>query len=268
MEVPADWDALQRLMGAVPRSAPGYTTNFYGAREQVERWCAADRLRVMVTDGAVLVLRADRDVHRVHHVAQDPSALSAALALLPAGRYATDLVGEGDTLERLCGAYRAGGFANHGFLRRMSRVQVPGPPAPGDAMVANPEDARAVAVFLDRLLDPVTEQLPGIDELAEAARAGRLLIARRGAALAGMLMYDIKGQLAHLRFWHVDRDARGVGVGRGLMAGFLSRCASARRIVLWVIGDNDRSIAIYRHYGFEPDGLLDRVMTSTKDQHR
>lgn len=52
------------------------------------------------------------------------------------------------------------------------------------------------------------------------------------------------------------------------MAGFLSRCAQARRIVLWVIGDNERSIAIYRHYGFAAEGLLDRIMTLHKDQHR
>ena len=44
------------------------------------------------------------------------------------------------------------------------------------------------------------------------------------------------------------------------MSSFLERCAQARRIVLWVIGDNARSIAIYRHYGFETDGLIDRIM--------
>lgn len=268
-----DWNALQDLTSAVPRGAAGYSTNLYGGREQVERWCAADRLRVLVADGAVLVLRADRDFRHVYHVARDLSALTAALRLLPAGLYTTDLVGRGDVLDRVCEAHAAAGFAHHAFLRRMGRGQATEPllveASDEDGVVtATAEDADAVAAFLDRLLDRFTEQLPEHDELREAAEGGRLLLVRRGSDLAGMLMYDVQGQLAHLRFWHVDPAVQGAGVGRRLMASFLSRCAGARRIVLWVVGNNDRSIAIYRHYGFETDGLLDRVMTRNKDQHR
>ena len=108
--------------------------------------------------------------------------------------------------------------------------------------------------------------LPDEGELGEAAADGRILLVRRAASIAGLLMYDTKGQLAHLRYWHVDRDALGTGIGRELMGGFLTRCAPARRIVLWVMADNDRSIAIYRHYGFAADGLLDRIMTMHKDR--
>lgn len=267
MDLLPNWEALQHRIGVVPRDGPGYTSNLYASRQIAERWCAAGQVRSQAGEGAVLVLRADRDFHRVHHVARDPAALAATLAMLPAGRYVTDLVGRGDALERVCDAYRTGGFAHHAFLRRMRRAQGP-EPAAGEVALARADEAPAVAAFLDRLLDPLAEQLPDLAELREAADAGRLLLVRQGAAIAGMLMYDLNGQVAHLRFWHVDRDARGAGVGRQMMAAFLSRCAQARQIVLWVIGDNERSIAIYRHYGFEPDGLLDRIMTSHKDQHR
>jgi RimJ/RimL family protein N-acetyltransferase len=52
------------------------------------------------------------------------------------------------------------------------------------------------------------------------------------------------------------------------MSSFLARCAQAQRLVLWVIGDNQRSIAIYRHYGFELDGLLDRIMILRRERHQ
>ena len=132
-------------------------------------------------------------------------------------------------------------------------------------IAAIPEDADDIAFFLGGLLDRLTEQIPDLDELRLAASEGRLLVQRRGSIVAGMLMYDLNGQTAHLRFWHVAPDARGTGVGRGLMTMFLSRCVHVKRIVLWVIGDNHRSIAIYRHYGFDTDGLLDRVMISDKE---
>jgi ribosomal protein S18 acetylase RimI-like enzyme len=262
------WDALQRLTAAVPRAASNYSTNLFAGRDLIQAWCARGRLRVSASDEAVLVLRADRDFHRVYHVARDLSALTEALLQLPPGRYTTDLVGRGNVLDQVCNSYAAGGFEHHTFLRRMSRSQAPASLQPDEEVVeAVPNEAEEVALFLNRLLDPLSEQLPDRDELGDAARDGRLLLARRGRALAGMLMYDVQGQSAHLRFWHVDPEAQGEGFGRRLMASFLSRCAEARRIVLWVIGDNERSIAIYRHYGFETDGLLDRIMIMNKDQH-
>ena len=266
METLSDWGSLQRLTAGVPRTAPGYATSLYATRGQVERWCAVGGLRALAADGAVLAVRCDRDFHRVYHVARDLRSLTAALVQLPAGRYVADLVGRGEMVDQQCDAYAAAGFVFHAFLQRMGRsTQAPVSLPVDDVVIAVPEDAEAVAAFLDRLLDRFTEQLPVLDELQTAAREGRLLLVRRDAALAGMLMYDAQGQQAHLRYWHVDPDAHGAGIGRRLMGSFLSRCAQARRIVLWVIGDNDRSIAIYRHYGFETDGLLDRIMIANKD---
>lgn len=266
MSFAADWNAVQSRIATVPRSASEYTTNFYAPAEQVERWCVRGRVSVLDRDGAVLILRSDRDFHHVYHVAENLEALTQALADLAPGTYTVDLVGQGEALDRVCAAYRAAGFTDHAFLVRMNRVEMAEQPTPEETALAHVDDAPSVAALLDRLLDPYTEQLPDIDELRDAARDARLLLARDGSEIAGMLLYEMRGRLAHLRFWHVAPEARGAGVGRRLMGTFLARCSQARRIVLWVIGDNDRSIAIYRHYGFAADGLLDRVMILHKDQ--
>lgn len=260
-----DWHSLQRLVAEIPRSAPGYTTNLYASRAQVDDWCAAGTVGALVTDDAVLVVRRELDFHRIYHVARCLPALTTALAALPDGRYVADVVGRGDALDEQCRAYANGGFVLRGFLRRMVRAQNTSPMvATDDIDIANPDDAEEVAAFLSRLLDRFVEQLPDARELRGAATEGRLLLVRQNALLIGMLMYDLTGQSAHLRFWHVDPGAHGAGIGRRLMTSFLSRCAHARRIVLWVIGDNIRSIAIYRHYGFETDGLLDRILIADK----
>ena len=269
MESVRDAAAVRARVVAIPRAAPGYSTNLYAAGDQIERWCADGRASLLSTGDALLLLQADRDFHHVFHVAGSRAALGRALERLPAGTWVTDLIGQGDALEESCAAYADAGFAPHGFLRRMVRVQPGGEPSEGDAEIATPADAPGVAAFLDRLLDRFAEQVPGAAELAEEAAAGRLLLVRRDdGAVAGMLMYALKGRTAQLRFWHVDAYARGRGVGRRLMAGFLARCAAAGRLVLWVIGDNHRSIAIYRHYGFEADGLVDRIMILRKEAPR
>lgn len=266
----AHLNLLQQCIDAIPRGGEEYTTNLYADRKQLEHWSQQTLLQVKTTlDGTVLVLRADRGFNHLYHVAQSRDALISALKTLPPGRYVADLVGKGDMLDKVCAAYASAGFTSHSFLRRMTRTShihvLNDASSQNVTELAHPETVPAVAAFLDDLLDPLTEQLPNTGELTAAAQDGRLLVVNRRDVLAGMLMYDFKGQVAHLRFWHVAPSAWGTGVGRALMAGFLKRCVQSQRIVLWVIGSNDRSIAIYRHYGFETDGLLDQIMTLHKD---
>ena len=265
-----DLHDYRRCVAAISRISRLYTTNSYAAGEQLENWFSNGRLNVVEEKGAILFLLIDRNFRRVFHVAEDHSALSSALASLPAGTYVTDLVGQGANLNRLNATYASAGFVRHTFLCRMTL----GSRAPAQsgiyfansaAEVASVEDVPEIAALLERLLDPFSEQLPDAAELERAAKAGHLLFVRIGQAIAGMLMYDLKSQMAHLRLWHVDSNARGEGIGRKLMNAFLARTAEARRTVLWVIGDNSRSIDIYRHYGFTEDGLLDEIMILRKE---
>lgn len=266
MSRPIDGAAVRTAIGAISRAAPAYSSTFYASADQVGRWSAEGRLGLVATPGAVLLLKAENGFRRLFHVAESPAALADALTQLPAGVWVADLVGQGDALDRLSAAYARSGFAAHRFLVRMVRTRPVGEPGDAGIKVAVPADAPAVAAFLDRLLDRYAEQVPDVTELADEAAAGQLLVVRRDdGALAGMLLYALKGRTAHLRFWHVDADVRGQGVGRRLMAAFLTRCAGASRIVLWVIGDNAPSIAIYRRYGFEADGLVDRIMILRKE---
>ncbi|MCG5244941.1 GNAT family N-acetyltransferase [Methylorubrum extorquens] len=270
MELLRDWDAWRRLIGAVPRDTKTYTTNLYATREQIEGWCADGRLCALSTGQAVLLLRADRSFHHIHHVARDLTALANALGALHAGTYTADIVGQGEQLDEVCATYAASGFAVHTFLQRMVHVGRLEAAREDDATIAAPEEAAEVVALLERLLDRFAEQAPEVVALQQEARDGRLLIVRRDGVIVGMLLYEIKGRMAHLRLWHVDDTARGQGMGHRLMRSFLARCAQAQvqRVVLWVIGDNVQSIAIYRHYGFVPDGLLDRIMIRREGPHR
>lgn len=269
-----DWDDYRKSVAAIPRLTPAYTTNFYAAREDLEHWCRSGRLNAIEADGATLFLLSDHDFHHVYHVAEDPDKLSKALATLPGGTYVTDLVGKGEAIDHLSAAYAKAGFSRHTFLRRMVMIQSSLGTKLGSHLdvsapdVASVEDLPEIAALLERLLDRFSEQLPQVVELEQSARLGQLLFVRRGEAIAGVLMYEVQGQLAHLRLWHVDASVRGAGIGRKLMAAFFARTAEVRRRVLWVIGDNTRSIDIYRHYGFAEDGLLDQIMILRKKVYK
>ena len=268
--ITASVDLLQQSVAEIPRGGADYTTNLYADRNKLERWSRQGPLHIeTTTNGTILILREDRGFKHVYHVAQSCETLVLALTKLPPDRYVADLVGKGDELDKVCAAYATAGFTNHASLRRMTRVSYTDVGNIGSsksvAEQAHPDAVPAVAAFLERLLDPLTDQIPDIGELMDAAQDGRLLAKDHDGALAGVLMYDRKDKVVHLRYWYVAPTAWGVGVGRALMASFMASCVHSPRIVLWVIGSNDRSIAIYRHYGFATDGLLDHVMTLHKE---
>lgn len=273
MRIVNSWEAVQRLASEVNRSSPGFSTSFFLGRSQVEALVAAAPVHALTVAGAVLFIQQERSVQRVYHLAESESALSVVLRMLPAGAYVADLVGQGTALERIAANYTDAGFTAHGFLRRMVRNRAAadvghGPFKGQQAKLATTKDVEAVFIMLNRLLDPFIERVPDRHELETAVADRRLLIVSGEYGPVGMLMFDRQGQLVHLRFWHVHPDFHGAGIGRSLMSAFFANCTDARRIVLWVIGDNDRSISIYRHYGFIEDGLLDRVMTLEKGQNR
>lgn len=265
MEIVPNWQKLQQQLRNVSRGAIDYSTSLYASPSQIDQWCLAGSIRTMVTDETVLVLRTERDFQRIYHVTSNVQSLTEKLRNLPTGRYVADLVGRHSSIKVPRAAYEASGFRLHSTLCRMVRAKSHVLLPSGSADRAHSNDVMAVELFLERLLDPLSEQLPTVEELNKAAEEGRLLIVKHDAVLAGMLMYDLQEKLAHLRFWHVDPTAQGLGVGRDLMGSFLSECGDNRRVVLWVIGDNARAIAIYDRYGFTFDGLLDHIMISDKD---
>lgn len=265
----SNWAELQRLVALVDRRAPCFSTNIFVTADQFVKWQTP--VQAIAAEGAVLIFYPETGFMRLLHAAKDNAALTAALRLLPKSVYVTDIIAKEPALSGMARAYKANGFDQHATLVRMSRMQVPaaaGHPHESSGQTvsqiavnaATAEDAASVALMLNRQLDPWVERVPARDDLNLAASAGRLLVSKRDDRVTGMLMFEEKGALAHLQYWHVDQDCLGQGIGGAIMQAFLERCAQARRIVLWVIGDNVRSLAIYRRYGFAEDGLLDAIL--------
>lgn len=263
----ADWAQVQRGLHRERCAGVLPGTNLFARRDEVESWIAKGHLAEAAFSGATLFLRSDDGFRRVYHAAADPAALAAALSTLPTdGALVADLVGRPADVEPWVAAYAEAGFVERRALLRMARQGGATPMRAEDAVAsgavawAQPEEARAVRGLLERLLDPHTEPLPTVDALHDAAVAGGLIVARRDEDLVGMLWFERQGVVAHLRYWHLEPTGRGFGLGGQMMRRFLAASGDAGRLVLWVVADNDESIAIYRHYGFLADGLVDRIM--------
>jgi len=257
---------LLEALEQVRRAGAGPATNWFATPERIGHWIGRNSLSCLQGDRALLILRRDRGFHRVYHFAADLEALSAVLrsfsGLLNASDVlVADLVGRPLDLEPVTGIYRDSGFSDHNCLVRMTRIAASEVvEVEPDVAFAGPADVESAAAFLCRLLDPLTDQIPDEDEIREAIARGNLIVVRRGNSVGGLLLFETVGVTSHLRYWYVDDTARSQGIGARLIRQFFRLTGSSRRWILWVVSDNSDAIAKYRHYGFRPDALVDRIM--------
>lgn len=259
----------------IKQGSAGFTTNLFATPEQSQIWIRRGVLSCVRNARSLLLLRRDRNFHRVYHVAADLKSLRDALAALTQSLdcpevITADLVGFPRDVEAVANVYLENGFHDYTSLFRMSRLggsraQDESESDDPEVVVAEPSDVPAICSFLDRLLDPLSEQNPEADEISSAVARNNVLIVRRGRELGGMLFYETVGLTTVLRYWYVNDGFRNQGIGARLMRSFLRHCRNSKRIVLWVIATNDDAIAKYRHYEFQSENLTDRVLVRRRN---
>jgi GNAT superfamily N-acetyltransferase len=258
----------------IRRHGSAFSSNLFACAEQMQGWIDRRELRCIEDTGALLLFRQDRGFQRVYHAAADTDALSASFASANVASLAmaatgtapliADLVGLPEYIRDIVRLYSEHGFAEYERLVRM--VLAGG--AAGDSLcnadvaTATVHEVPAISQFLEERLDPLVDRIPTACSLATAARRGEILVIWRNANPAGVLIFEDAKLSATLRYWYVDRNFQGHGIGSRLMKSFLRACSGARRIVLWVAAGNSDSIAKYRHFGFNPEALEDRIMAT------
>lgn len=265
MDIVYDFSEYRAAYDQVKSVAERFTTNFYATSQLIETWIGRRALFMFPTPGNLMLLRQDRNFFHVYHLASSPKALSDGLAALVTTTQATlvtDLLGRPEDTAPWLDLYQHHNFAHHQTLVRMSRGLNPNMSYDLDPEIqqATRGEASTVLGFLEKLLDPLTEQVPTILDLEDLIDAGRIILVRRGNALGGVLIFEITGVAAVLKYWFVDQGARDQGIGSKLIHAFFQLCQNCRRISLWVIASNEDSIRKYEHYGFSRDSTLDQIL--------
>jgi len=248
-------------IAAVKKAGRGFITNLYSSPEQLDYWAGKGSL-VIATDRAMLLWRRDRDFAHLYYFAADTAALDSALGGRERpGIEVVDLVGREPETAPLAELFKRHGFAQRTRLVRLVRA-ASGQERPQDSEFAQDTEAQPILAMLEWSFDRYAEQLPDLAEILAAVRAKQVLVVREKSQIAGLLYFELAGLTARVRYWLVQESHRDRKVGSRLMHGFFAQSAGARRFLLWVLEDNATAIERYRHYGFAPDGLLDRVMMS------
>jgi len=250
-----------------------FITNFYAAPEPLRDWASQGVLSLARRVCATLLFRRDRHFEHLYHVAASRADLAEALASLepiPGLPIVTDLVGRPEDVAPVSEIHSENGFENYVELVRMVR---PGGSLPDSNSEASTDyahlgDIPAIMAFLDRQLDPLRDQIPETDEIESAIARRSILIDRSAGVPRCLLLFEDTGRTSAIRYWYVDSECYGGGVGGPLMRTYLREHPSTARFLLWVVGANADAIAKYEHYGFRRENLIDQIMIRIRESTR
>lgn len=266
--------AIYEQMDQARRAGP-LMTNFYPVPDKLQRSVERGQLFSIAAGNVLFVLRRDRDFLHLSFVASSAAELATAVREVVASIADTvtvDVLGPRERVAEIAELFAHAGFRGHCELHRMTKVAKQGEPSPSPAppdpevVYAGRDDAAALAGMLETALDRYTEQIPDEDEMATAISDRKVMIIRSdrrsspAGSIAGMLFSDVTGQSSLLRHWVVDPAHRDQRIGARLIRRYFADCKDVRRFLLWVISDNHNAIDRYRHYGYQQDGLIDRVL--------
>jgi ribosomal protein S18 acetylase RimI-like enzyme len=259
-------EAIQK----VKAGAPAFCTNFFPLQRKLQEWTWHGELQVEAREGAAFFLRQDRDFWRFYFCAADVAALRreiTALAELKSRPLVTDLVGSEEALHEVIATLASAGFRPYSRLQRMARAgglpaENPSGAESQEVVWAENGDGMAVLELLESSFDRHADQLPFAREIDAAIDGRQILTVKSGGTLAALLHFETQGFTSVVRYWAVDGRFRAQRFGSALMRRYLESHGAVRRFTLWVVSENKNAIEKYRHYGYEPDGLVDHVLAN------
>jgi ribosomal protein S18 acetylase RimI-like enzyme len=125
------------------------------------------------------------------------------------------------------------------------------------------EDANAILNLLELSFDRYADQLPALYEIEAALSNRQVLAVKHDGQVAALVHFETQGFTSTVRFWVVAPQYRSHGYGSAVIREYFAMHGNVRRFILWVTAQNENAIQKYRHYGYAPDGLVDRVLVNS-----
>ena len=176
-----------------------------------------------------------------------------------------DIVG-GDAISNITDVFVHLGFVKYQSLHRMSRCGILNIENInyGDVFFADLCDLQGIMSYFVSYFDPISEQLPLMEELVELKKNNCILVCKINDEIAGFLIYEVQGITLYLRYWFVHPNYRNRKIGSKLFSKFKEIGIKTKRQLFWVIDNNENAIKRYKHYGFESEKMFNYVLLYKK----
>lgn len=256
-------EALNALVNEIRLLRKGYISNLFINPFKNSLWIEKKELFYISFTKGFFVIRKSPLVNYLFYISTDTEHLRRGLiefCHLLNFAVTVDLVGDAKIVS-IKQIFLDSKFRQYEFIYRMSRVGVPDF-CSFDSSVSYAElnDTNAICQLLSLHFDPLSEQIPEVEEIAQFIENKRILVYKRSNEIYGFIIFELTGLTLHLRYWFVCPQYRDLHIGSKLFNAFMYEGRNSKRQLFWVIADNENAIKRYKHYGFEAEKMFDYVL--------
>ena len=243
----------------------GYITNFFVNTLKHQLWIDNNELEFIKKDNTIFIIRRTALFDTLFLISTNiddlKSSLSQIIDVLSDKQIVLDLVGNDSVAVQLA-VFKEAGFNIYTSLHRMSRSGLldTNYELPQTVSSSKDGDAEEIYTILQQNFDPLSEQLPTIQELKYWHSNNNIIVRKDNDKIAGFIIYELTGVTLYLRYWFVGLDYRDMKIGSDLFKHFLYNGRGSKRQFFWVIDDNENAIKRYKHYGFVSEKMYDYVL--------
>jgi len=257
------YEQIQSFVSDIRSHRKGFVSNFFWDQNKHPYWIADGHFFFLQKDACVLMVHQQEDFSNLFYIATDIEAVSTAIASVSFDTTCVvDIVCRGDGEEEKTQLQRSD-FSTYQHLFRMSHAGLLADDSwEMDSKVefGTIDDVHALNIALKGNFDPLSEQLPSVDEIRDYIQRKQVLVIRDGINICGFIIFEITGMTWYLRYWFTSSNYRNQGIGAKLLKSSLFLAKETKRQILWVISDNENAIKRYEHYGFKRELMNDYVL--------
>ena len=247
-------------------------TNFYPNEEKLDYWIKKSILFTKNTKDTVFYFRKDRDFFHLYFYSRNKLDLEQELKIINSELtdiFIVDYIGNESNINIMVDVLEQCGFHKYIMYKRMKKFINANeilPDVNQDISYADLEDAPIIFSMFENNFDRFAEQLPTIDELEIAIRNREIIVLKDAINIAGILIRKMTPKSSLWMFFLVNKEYRNKKIGSKLLSFYFNECKD-KRITMMVLANNYNAINIYKHYGFDFDGIVDQIMTNKNIQY-
>lgn len=263
MELVQSYHQLNSFISEIRSLCKGFISNLFLNSDKYSLWIEKKELFYQATTEGYFILRSNSGVSYLFYITTDEFQLRKGLQEITPqikNTVMVDVLGDGK-IESVKQVFFDNHFILYEEINRMSRIGLPDSNhSEVGVTFAEPEDSVAILQLLHSNFNPLSEQIPEIEEIAHYIQNKWVLVYKQEHKIAGFIIFELTGVTLYLRYWFVLPQFREMHIGSKLFNSFMYEGRTTKRQLLWVITHNMNAIKRYVHYGFKPEKLFDYVL--------
>jgi len=257
-------EEITALVQKVKEKGGSFFTNFFIDAEKLDYWLYNKRLYYQLSDFGVLFFRKNESFYYLYYCVVSLENLKRLINLdLPNEKLVVDIIGKIENIAKIVELFTVSGFKIYTQLHRFIRLNNDNSNyyEPSDEVTeATLADAEEIARLFKENFDTLSEQVLNFDEVKKWITEKKVFIIKGLEGIKGFLIRTTTGQTTILNNFLVQKHYRGQKIGSKLIKHYIFQSVGVKRMLLWVIFDNDRAIEIYEKHGYIKDNLVDFIL--------